>query len=1197
MDKESKSSPSPGLLWPTVLTVLLGLFGYAKLMPSLESARPKDTSGKEASAKIEAEGITSSPARLWEDPLGDGYQAELRRIRAKQRRAAADAQGNQGSHDGLLFPFIARLNTLAGDTRGESPEGVLDDVRERPLLLPVMVPGGIIIDDKEQRRKTRYAVTCALTTAGYQPSTARQLRYFRLPSDGGGESGNPLLIPYEHFRPDACRRVYDFNADDLDYTDVLVCWLDEDEMGESVLHAVRALRDMFDGRPSSRGAKVKKRCDVKIIGPGSSDTLLKMVHESAADREPPAGLQCLGVVDSLLTQGLCALAGVGWPDRSLGKVEIYSPRATVEPLALKKDDSPDDVCLPRITLDQVNHFIGRPAKEVKKRHPPVPKFIPIVGTDWHLVHAICDELKLRDAWPREGAQNEYIVLVTEKDTLYGRSVPLLFASMFPSTLDNRDTGTIPPLLVYKFLRGIDGSPASQSEPESKKPRAGENDPRQADLLAGYQSVGDYQIDYLRRLGDALGQWDRQFKKRGGRGILAIGVVGTDVYDKLLFLRALRKRFARAWFFTNDLDDNYCRPGELEYSQNLLVASHFGLTLHPSLQREVAPFRESYQTATFLAVLQAVGDYRIKEILAERLTAAKRELPLWPIPSRSSVDHVFEAAETLRKPPSYAWSGSGAFLKPLVFEIGRDGPYQLTPAGADLPPSPAAPATFTADAFDLNLAVHAPSPRELNLLNGWNWFCLIAGGIAFTIVLVVNVRFVRDAAGLLLWLLMWPAKALTRPKGSQTEPAGRHGPKGSRAATPGGAAAPATEARLALGLVVLLAVVLIAVHWLWPLVTTVWHSHRDPAGQAFSLSSGISLWPSALLRAAAAVAGVVLVSVGLWRIRRSEYVTLGAAEDADDSPWPGAHVEERYRQLAAWPERMSAGTLLPCLAKHVRFWSWGKATTPQEIVASYLQYGRPLLRLARAILWSAIYLAFGLAVMWGLDSMPNCPARGGVARWTSKTILLASVGVMLVVCFFVIDALQLCRRFVRLLGRATGEWPEEFLSADERKRWNQARTALGSAQHGRDALNERKTIRIIASHTRTVNMLIWSPFIVLFLLVVARQDVFYAWSYPTALVIVQLLLLVALFFHTWRLRAAANGARDNITRRLREKRLAACGSAAGAVKEHLASITDEIEREEEGAFGHWTQDHFLQAMTLPLFGEGGFILWNRFLGSG
>ncbi len=42
-------------------------------------------------------------------------------------------------------------------------------------------------------------------------------------------------------------------------------------------------------------------------------------------------------------------------------------------------------------------------------------------------------------------------------------------------------------------------------------------------------------------------------KQGEKGFRAIGILGSDVYDKLLILRALRPRFPDVVFFTNNLD--------------------------------------------------------------------------------------------------------------------------------------------------------------------------------------------------------------------------------------------------------------------------------------------------------------------------------------------------------------------------------------------------------------------------------------------------------------------------------------------------------------------------------------------------------------------------------------------------------------------------------------------------------------------
>ncbi len=70
---------------------------------------------------------------------------------------------------------------------------------------------------------------------------------------------------------------------------------------------------------------------------------------------------------------------------------------------------------------------------------------------------------------------------------------------------------------------------------------------------------------------------------------------------------MRDRFPNALFFTTDLDARYLDPKEQAWARNLIVVSSYGLALHPDLQREIAPFRDSTQTAQFAAVLTALGD--------------------------------------------------------------------------------------------------------------------------------------------------------------------------------------------------------------------------------------------------------------------------------------------------------------------------------------------------------------------------------------------------------------------------------------------------------------------------------------------------------------------------------------------------------------------------------------------------------------
>ena len=137
-------------------------------------------------------------------------------------------------------------------------------------------------------------------------------------------------------------------------------------------------------------------------------------------------------------------------------------------------------------------------------------------------------------------------------------------------------------------------PDSTKEKERKTPEAN-------------RAEGPSQLDYIPRLADHIEQVNRElFVDSPAAQIRAIGVLGSDLYDKLLTLQALRPRFPNAIFFTTDLDARLWHPNQLKWTRNMVVASSFGLELQPELQQDIPPFRDSYQTAEYLSCLSALG---------------------------------------------------------------------------------------------------------------------------------------------------------------------------------------------------------------------------------------------------------------------------------------------------------------------------------------------------------------------------------------------------------------------------------------------------------------------------------------------------------------------------------------------------------------------------------------------------------------
>jgi hypothetical protein len=121
-------------------------------------------------------------------------------------------------------------------------------------------------------------------------------------------------------------------------------------------------------------------------------------------------------------------------------------------------------------------------------------------------------------------------------------------------------------------------------------------------------IGQSQFDYLRRISEHLHKIDDDLRKQGAdKRIKAIGILGGDVFDKLLILRALRIEFPEALFFTTDFDEAFTIKSELPFTRNLIISSSFGPNLSDWLQGEIPYFRDTYETSAFLATQLAIGD--------------------------------------------------------------------------------------------------------------------------------------------------------------------------------------------------------------------------------------------------------------------------------------------------------------------------------------------------------------------------------------------------------------------------------------------------------------------------------------------------------------------------------------------------------------------------------------------------------------
>ncbi|HUL11529.1 MAG TPA: hypothetical protein VLU73_05080, partial [Methylococcaceae bacterium] len=460
-------------------------------------------------------------------------------------------------------PFTAvqrqRAEALAKPTKEICSEKVPSDVLQdmandkdtKIIALGAMIQEASWASMEElQGRRQRYAVLAALNRLGYLPDDADSLKCLRIPRNGDDQ--NALIIPYELFTKTG---PYGEKA--------ALFWLNELAFDKTPLSWIRALFGLY-------GLYLPGDEKIRIVGPWASGTVKKLVDEAQHDFEQ-------------------------WSETGkefFSRLVFFSASAT----AADKD------LLRRLPVDS--------------RDQPLPEFLDkkgisferLTSTDDKLAKFVVEELMRRGLDSRRvKAGKTYVALISEWDTLYAESLPRTFKralGVHEQCLANVEGC---PILEYSYLRGLDGLLPGKGQADAARQRQN-NDNKEPKKNGGAieRPEGDSQVDYLRRLTDRIAEQDRLFQEQG-KELKAIGVFGNDIYDKLLVLKALRLRFPGKLVFTTDLDAAYLHPEEFKSeTHNLIVASAFGLTLNPYLQGKISPFRDSYQTGTFLAAQVALS---------------------------------------------------------------------------------------------------------------------------------------------------------------------------------------------------------------------------------------------------------------------------------------------------------------------------------------------------------------------------------------------------------------------------------------------------------------------------------------------------------------------------------------------------------------------------------------------------------------
>jgi len=458
------------------------------------------------------------------------------------------------------------------------------------------------VENKETRVRHRYAVTAGLIESRYYPSQPDRL-YFCSSQSASSDRDRQFDVRWEHF------------SDANEENTIIVAWADS-EVFKKNLEGKNVETVSFTSDINRLFAKDKGKVD------DTRDKIDKMnssQHSSNATGAKPEK-----------------------NDEHVQLPQTYQLFYEKNSQAKKQSNKNSyifDWAGAIDTTDKLKEFV---------------KVVQPAQTDKKLSEKLVKELK-----NREIDKPSDIAIITEQDSNTVRNLVQAFKNELPCTKndnkensDRSDEETNPESIrVFSYFKGLDAyQQVIDKRKQNEEYQAAQKwEARLSATDLHNPPVGPAQFDYLQRIAKEIRQTHDviDLKKRVA-GVKAVGIFGSDFYDKLLILKALRTEMPNLLVFTTGLDAQMLHPEHWRWTRNLVVASPFGLRLNERHHQKLFPaFRDSQQTEIF---------YNIRSIF-------NTELP--------------EVSE----------------IPPLIVEIGRNSPVHLT--------LPEESIYFSKDKFELN----------------------------------------------------------------------------------------------------------------------------------------------------------------------------------------------------------------------------------------------------------------------------------------------------------------------------------------------------------------------------------------------------------------------------------------------------------------------------------------------------------------
>lgn len=1271
MDDDKKGAKTSVASIP-ILLLISALAGSLFLGPSpLITSRPEGTKRNMTGTL----GTQDVEARLWQDPFEALELAGVTTSRAQDVNVFVGKNPELTLKGTVSIPYDHDIKQLTRQIEvryeGWNPEitGYEPKIsfNKQVQVILAMVSGGPYAEDIESRIRSRVALMAALGTAGYRSDDEDQIGYvtadwplqlIRDHSDSLTPEGwSKLIMPYEWFT----RRIH--HADrpqpaSPKSNHVLVLWLRDDLFGEEPLYRLNELIGYF------RRGEAENRCQVSVLGPRTSTTLREFFP--LAEWDYP-----LTNEDALTETMQRQVAGRSgdW----LTSTRIFSWAATtMEGLLVPNGETPVPDGTP--TETQIHHRLQKLGIE----------FFNITCTDDALASCLLRELARRGADPRQ--EETHIALISEWDTFYGRTMPLTFAydlccigSDCPEDvlqrLRFRSEEYPKQLHWFSYLQGIDGKLSARSPQISTEPKVPADNSKDKERRTPEvnRAEGPSQLDYIPRLADQIARLSQRLQMEPARpGIRAIGILGSDVYDKLLALQALRPRFPDAIFFTTDLDARLWHPGQLKWTRNMIVAASFGLELKGGLQQDIPPFRDSYQTAQYLACLSALGvvspetlktiSPRLFEIGRDGATDLSDSSVSPDVRSPNFIEAIMGEWQTLQNPPredpiypparihlALGWSITGVLLLTLslvlaLVLLGRVSPIlrrfvtnrnealkrelliktddvrdetQLVAAIRKWLSKPAWKSLLSEKfvkalepANEVSSASSSALSHEsrLTIIDGLNDLIQARNPLPATVEALPGTGAPMHGQQL-------TSKAAVRKKWLQQMIENR---RAIENAIPGALFSFGYPFAITLRSLSNFA----RFGWIAPaamlvvFLLAVLDNQTPGAGEPFSWTSGVSAWPTQLLRVLTIGLAIGFLLRGEEDLRRNQlelsrrFLLPGGYEDGRPrggnriSLWLRSVVAVKAKNLwrkCPWvvlPEKRARrvismasiylvamfASLRPLLRGYEdrrprggnRISEWlhsAVAVRAKKLWREYRWLGQRRKRATRVIFMATVYILALLTFVLAFGNMPLTPIRGVICNTVNLILLWTVVIVTIFLNFFVVDATRLCQHFIQNLNTAPTIYPKKTL--------RKFRGGVDKAAD--DDLDDWLDMQIIAARSVEVSRLIYYPFITLFLLVLARARYWDDWPWQP------LLILIFVFNAAWAVSSAvvlqrsAKAARARALESLRQKISRVPESGSELRLKRFTKMQEDISALNSGAFAGYLNNPILGALSLPLTG--------------